>query len=125
MSFDFDKKDLEFNPENPPLNNFINGLLIAMAKVDWHMTNSFNDGARVPTAINLMFTIETKIFIPDSETQLLKDRERLIYQQKKLVIKSAEAKDIYARLNIYLGKTYFAYHNHVKPRSKTEPHIGE
>ena len=122
---DFENKSIEFNLDNPPLNNFINGLLSTMSQIDWHMTHTFKEGANVPTAINLMFAIATKIFVPETETQLLKDRERLIYQQKFSVMKVAEAKEIYARLNIYLGQTYFAYHNSVKPRSKTEPHIGE
>jgi hypothetical protein len=118
-----DNKSIEFNLDNPPLNNFINGLLVTMSKIDWHMSTSFKDGGRVVTGLNLMFAVSTKIFIPEGETQLLADRERLTLQQKRSVITDAESRDIYARLNIYLGKTYFAYHNSVKPRSKTEPHI--
>jgi len=121
-----DKKDKEFDPNKLPIINLINSILKTMEEIQWHMShNNKEEGGSYMTALFLLTSAENRVSIPETEKQLLADRERLNYNSQFSVIKTREIQPMINRFNQYLLSELFAEQHGIFFQNKTPRHIGE
>jgi hypothetical protein len=118
-----DKKQTDFEASKAPIINLINSILKTMEQIQYNMTHTRLEGASIPQALSLLTSAINRVRIPDTETQLLKDRENLNRNVCYPFIKSADAWGYVNRFNQYLLSDLFAEQHGITFQNKSPRHI--
>jgi hypothetical protein len=119
-----DKKDRDFQESKAPIINLINSILKTMEQIQWHMSTPRNEGGSIMKAINLLTSAENRVKIPETEEQLLADRNNLNASAIACRIKTAEVYPMINRFNQYLLSDLFAEQHGITFQNKSPKHIG-
>ena len=123
-----DKKDKAFDMGKAPIINLVNSVLKVMEQIQWHLSTPKDDGGNITIAINLLGIVQNRVKIPDSETQLLGDRDllrRRLSGGHGCYMNVAMFHDMVNRFNLYLLSDLFAEQHGITFQNQKPKHIGE
>jgi len=122
-----DRKDKEFGMDKAPIINLVNSILKTMEQIQWHLSTPIKEGGNVIIAENLLSSVQNRVKIPESETQLLADRELLRKRSsggRGTYMNNAMFRDMVNRFNLYLLSDLFAEAHGVTFQNTKPKHIG-